>query len=141
MAHDAFRALVNLSDSPSLVPFLSEPAFLTFLVSYILVSAFHCIHLAASYQFLECRFDTCRPGIHATFQSKRFILNMCNPSSLEDTHYPHAIFAIPVFPNAVPLWNLFCTGALSISRTAGYARSTTSYRCIRRRRISGSIPR
>ncbi|KAG2142846.1 uncharacterized protein EDB93DRAFT_595372 [Suillus bovinus] len=36
VAHDAFRALVNLSDSPLLVPFLSEPAFLTFLVSYIL---------------------------------------------------------------------------------------------------------
>lgn len=36
VAHDAFRALVNLSDSPLLVPFLSEPAFLAFLVSYIL---------------------------------------------------------------------------------------------------------
>ncbi|KAG2067749.1 DUF383-domain-containing protein [Suillus decipiens] len=36
VAHDAFRALVNLSDSPLLVPFLSEPTFLTFLVSYIL---------------------------------------------------------------------------------------------------------
>ncbi|OJA21188.1 hypothetical protein AZE42_01362 [Rhizopogon vesiculosus] len=36
VAHDAFRALVNLSDSPLLVPFLSEPAFLIFLVSYIL---------------------------------------------------------------------------------------------------------
>ncbi|KAI9573854.1 hypothetical protein HD554DRAFT_560929 [Boletus coccyginus] len=36
IAHDAFRALVNLSDSPLLVPFLSEPSFLEFLVSYIL---------------------------------------------------------------------------------------------------------
>ncbi|KAF8552878.1 DUF383-domain-containing protein [Imleria badia] len=36
VAHDAFRALVNLSDSPLLVPFLSEPSFLAFLVSYIL---------------------------------------------------------------------------------------------------------
>lgn len=35
-AHDAFRALVNLSDSALLVPFLMEPSFLTFLVSYIL---------------------------------------------------------------------------------------------------------
>ncbi|KAH7924296.1 DUF383-domain-containing protein [Leucogyrophana mollusca] len=36
VAHDAFRALVNLSDSPLLVPFLTESSFLTFLVSYIL---------------------------------------------------------------------------------------------------------
>ncbi|KAF7430494.1 hypothetical protein PC9H_006202 [Pleurotus ostreatus] len=36
VAHDAFRALVNLSDSPLLVPALSEPLFLNFLVSYIL---------------------------------------------------------------------------------------------------------
>ncbi|KIJ65194.1 hypothetical protein HYDPIDRAFT_181518 [Hydnomerulius pinastri MD-312] len=36
VAHDAFRALVNLSDSPLLVPFLTEPSFLAFLVSYIL---------------------------------------------------------------------------------------------------------
>ncbi|KAJ6580870.1 hypothetical protein B0H19DRAFT_1207074 [Mycena capillaripes] len=36
VAHDAFRALVNLSDSPMLVAPLSEPAFLTFIVSYII---------------------------------------------------------------------------------------------------------
>ncbi|KAK7031687.1 hypothetical protein R3P38DRAFT_2925142 [Favolaschia claudopus] len=36
VAHDAFRALVNLSDSPMLVTSLSEPAFLTFIVSYII---------------------------------------------------------------------------------------------------------
>ncbi|EGN95120.1 hypothetical protein SERLA73DRAFT_77131 [Serpula lacrymans var. lacrymans S7.3] len=36
VAHDAFRALVNLSDSPLLVPFLTEPLFLNFIVSYIL---------------------------------------------------------------------------------------------------------
>ncbi|KAI6101213.1 hypothetical protein F5141DRAFT_288224 [Pisolithus sp. B1] len=35
-AHDAFRALVNLSDSTFLVPFLVEQSFLTYLVSYIL---------------------------------------------------------------------------------------------------------
>jgi len=35
IAHDAFRALVNLSDSPKLHPHLIEPSFLTFLVSYI----------------------------------------------------------------------------------------------------------
>lgn len=36
VAHDAFRALVNLSDSPLLAPSLSDTPFLTFLVSYIL---------------------------------------------------------------------------------------------------------
>ncbi|KAF5342993.1 hypothetical protein D9758_013685 [Tetrapyrgos nigripes] len=36
VAHDAFRALVNLSDSPMLVSSLSEPSFLSFLVSYII---------------------------------------------------------------------------------------------------------
>ncbi|KAG6888749.1 hypothetical protein C0995_006220 [Termitomyces sp. Mi166 len=36
IAHDAFRALVNLSDSPLIVASLSEPSFLTFLVSYII---------------------------------------------------------------------------------------------------------
>ncbi|KAI0917867.1 hypothetical protein AcW1_006885 [Taiwanofungus camphoratus] len=35
-AHDAFRALVNLSDYSLLVESLSEPAFLSFLVAYIL---------------------------------------------------------------------------------------------------------
>ncbi|KAJ7708974.1 hypothetical protein B0H17DRAFT_1031405 [Mycena rosella] len=35
VSHDAFRALVNLSDSPMLVSTLSEPAFLAFIVSYI----------------------------------------------------------------------------------------------------------
>ncbi|KIM88162.1 hypothetical protein PILCRDRAFT_770815 [Piloderma croceum F 1598] len=35
-AHDAFRALVNLSDSPLLVSSLSEPPFLSFIVSYII---------------------------------------------------------------------------------------------------------
>ncbi|KAJ6568368.1 hypothetical protein DFH09DRAFT_1080741 [Mycena vulgaris] len=35
VSHDAFRALVNLSDSPMLVATLSEPAFLAFIVSYI----------------------------------------------------------------------------------------------------------
>lgn len=37
VAHDAFRALVNLSDSPLLVASLAEPTFLNFLVSYIIV--------------------------------------------------------------------------------------------------------
>ncbi|KDQ50743.1 hypothetical protein JAAARDRAFT_551131 [Jaapia argillacea MUCL 33604] len=36
IAHDAFRALVNLSDSPSISASLSDRPFLTFLVSYIL---------------------------------------------------------------------------------------------------------
>ncbi|KAJ7921208.1 hypothetical protein B0H13DRAFT_2230631 [Mycena leptocephala] len=36
VAHDAFRALVNLSDSPMLVASLSDPAFLAFIVSYII---------------------------------------------------------------------------------------------------------
>lgn len=35
-AHDAFRALVNLSDSTFLVPFFIEQSFLTYLVSYLL---------------------------------------------------------------------------------------------------------
>ncbi|CAL1715188.1 unnamed protein product [Somion occarium] len=35
-AHDAFRALVNLSDDSLFINALSEPSFLTFLVSYIL---------------------------------------------------------------------------------------------------------
>ena len=38
MAHDAFRALVNLSDSPIIQPYLLEQSFLTFLVSYIVAS-------------------------------------------------------------------------------------------------------
>jgi hypothetical protein len=38
IAHDAFRALVNLSDSPMIHPHLAEPSFLTFLVSYVVVS-------------------------------------------------------------------------------------------------------
>ncbi|KAG5640457.1 hypothetical protein DXG03_008585 [Asterophora parasitica] len=36
IAHDAFRALVNLSDSPLLVASLSEPSFLVFIASYII---------------------------------------------------------------------------------------------------------
>lgn len=37
IAHDAFRALVNLSDSSLLVASLTEQTFITFLVSYIVV--------------------------------------------------------------------------------------------------------
>lgn len=37
VAHDAFRALVNLSDSPLLISPLSEISFINFLVSYIIV--------------------------------------------------------------------------------------------------------
>lgn len=37
IAHDAFRALVNLSDSPLLVSPLSDTPFLHFIVSYIIV--------------------------------------------------------------------------------------------------------
>ncbi|KIK07853.1 hypothetical protein K443DRAFT_152820 [Laccaria amethystina LaAM-08-1] len=36
VAHDAFRALINLSDSPLLLTPLSEPSFLSFIVSYII---------------------------------------------------------------------------------------------------------
>ncbi|CAK5273626.1 unnamed protein product [Mycena citricolor] len=36
VSHDAFRALVNLSDSPMLASTLSEPSFLSFIVSYII---------------------------------------------------------------------------------------------------------
>ncbi|KAF8184421.1 hypothetical protein BJ912DRAFT_974782, partial [Pholiota molesta] len=36
VSHDAFRALVNLSDSPLLIAPLSEPAFLSFITSYII---------------------------------------------------------------------------------------------------------
>ncbi|KAF8159848.1 hypothetical protein B0H34DRAFT_705061 [Crassisporium funariophilum] len=36
VAHDAFRALVNLSDSPLLIAPLSEASFLSFIVSYII---------------------------------------------------------------------------------------------------------
>ncbi|KAG8691602.1 hypothetical protein FRC11_015039 [Ceratobasidium sp. 423] len=36
ISHNAFRALVNLSDSALVVPFLGEPRFLEFLVAYIL---------------------------------------------------------------------------------------------------------
>jgi hypothetical protein len=42
IAHDAFRSLVNLSDSPIWVTPLSEESFLVFLVSYILVSSYVC---------------------------------------------------------------------------------------------------
>ncbi|KZV68777.1 DUF383-domain-containing protein [Peniophora sp. CONT] len=47
IAHDAFRALVNLSDSPMLVNTLSEKNFLTFIVSYILYPPATCADLAA----------------------------------------------------------------------------------------------
>lgn len=41
IAHDAFRALVNLTDSPLWIVPLSDESFLSFLVSYILVSYFN----------------------------------------------------------------------------------------------------
>ncbi|KDR67629.1 hypothetical protein GALMADRAFT_130070 [Galerina marginata CBS 339.88] len=36
VAHDAFRALVNLSDSPLMIAPLSEPSFISFITSYII---------------------------------------------------------------------------------------------------------
>ncbi|TFK25130.1 cytoplasmic protein [Coprinopsis marcescibilis] len=47
IAHDAFRALVNLSDSPMLIGPLSDPSFLTFIVSYIVNPQSICADLAA----------------------------------------------------------------------------------------------
>lgn len=41
-AHDAFKSLVNLSDSSILAGPLSESRFLAFLVAYILVSPVNC---------------------------------------------------------------------------------------------------
>ncbi|PAV19997.1 hypothetical protein PNOK_0493100 [Pyrrhoderma noxium] len=46
IAHDAFRALVNLSDNPILNASLSESSFLSFLVSYILNPPSICADLA-----------------------------------------------------------------------------------------------
>ncbi|KAF5332251.1 hypothetical protein D9611_008206 [Ephemerocybe angulata] len=47
VSHDAFRALVNLSDSPLLITPLSDPAFLNFIVSYIINPQSICADLAA----------------------------------------------------------------------------------------------
>lgn len=47
IAHDAFRALVNLSDTSLLVPHLSDTPFLSFLVSYICTPAATLADLAA----------------------------------------------------------------------------------------------
>lgn len=47
VAHDAFRALVNLSDSPMLVTSLSDPLFVSFLVSYIINPHSICADLAS----------------------------------------------------------------------------------------------
>ncbi|KAG7093456.1 hypothetical protein E1B28_007132 [Marasmius oreades] len=47
VAHDAFRALVNLSDAPMLLSSLSEPSFLNFIVSYIINPQSICADLAA----------------------------------------------------------------------------------------------
>ena len=48
IAHDAFKALVNLSDSPVMISALSDSGFLQFLVSYILVG----ICIAGSWESL-----------------------------------------------------------------------------------------
>ncbi|KIM33022.1 hypothetical protein M408DRAFT_326691 [Serendipita vermifera MAFF 305830] len=60
-AHDAFKALVNLSDSALLAPSISEPIFLGFLVSYIyhwdsLLSDLACMLLSNA----TCQPATCR---------------------------------------------------------------------------------
>lgn len=47
VAHDSFRALVNLSDSPLLITPLSDPTFLNFIVSYIINPASICADLAS----------------------------------------------------------------------------------------------
>jgi len=54
IAHDAFRALVNLSDSPIMISALSDTSFLQFLVSYILVGT---SLLASGASFLEWLID------------------------------------------------------------------------------------
>ncbi|KAG8954878.1 hypothetical protein FRC04_010361 [Tulasnella sp. 424] len=46
IAHDAFKALVNLSDSALVTPFLSDSSFLTFLVSYAIHPPSLCAELA-----------------------------------------------------------------------------------------------
>lgn len=47
IAHDAFRALVNLSDAPQLTNSLGERDFLAFLCSYIIASPSHALRVPA----------------------------------------------------------------------------------------------
>ncbi|KAG8891925.1 hypothetical protein FRC01_014444, partial [Tulasnella sp. 417] len=47
IAHNAFKALVNLSDSALVTPFLSDSSFLTFLVSYAIHPPSLCAELAS----------------------------------------------------------------------------------------------
>ena len=115
-----------------------------FLLSWYHISwymLFIALNLQTPYRFLECRLSTCRSGIHGAFQSKRIVLTMWIPFSIEDIYHPHTIVAISLFSNAVTLWNLFCAGALSIRRTPGCLGSATAYRCLRRRRINKHIAR
>lgn len=67
VAHDAFRALVNLSDSALLTKTLSEPTFLDFVVAYIIVSGSNRLFsLSLFIRLVESPINLCRLGRDVT---------------------------------------------------------------------------
>ena len=79
-AHDAFRALINLSDCPLMLGPLSEPSFLNFLVSYILVGLCHATSPLVSNADIERSSHISRFGFNDPVEYYDVCSDMLNPS-------------------------------------------------------------
>ncbi|KAJ3561533.1 hypothetical protein NP233_g10132 [Leucocoprinus birnbaumii] len=83
VAHDAFRALVNLSDSPLTISPLSEPAFVSFLVSYIINP--HAILADLASMLLS--------NLTSSSAACNILLNL-KITAIPDTRLPNGIFTV-----------------------------------------------
>ena len=83
-AHDAFKALVNLSDSSLLAPSLCEPLFLGFLVSYIYVSPIFAKASRHPHPPAASSIPTLGLGMYAPLQ--RNLSTVCMPRSAQSLY-------------------------------------------------------
>lgn len=125
VAHDAFKALVNLSDSPMLVSTLSETSFLAFIVSYIIVSPVPCSGDRYSSSLVqESPSHSRRSCLDALVKSHSISSSLCKIAVTDGQCHSRFQISQRVLPNSIPLCNLCFSRAISfgrISRSTGAA--------------------
>ena len=108
MAHDAFRALINLSDSPLIHPYLLEQPFLTFLVSYIVASLHLGSYTGTGSWPAAPSSNPWRSRGHAPLQSHSFTEVIKCPSGPSHRCAPDFVICRTVLSHTVPCRQL-CT--------------------------------
>lgn len=131
---------MNLSDSPLLVPFLSEPSFLEFLVSYILVRHSPLPWLRGSPSLLaEPGCNSRRSGIDAFVKSHQLVVGMrCSVISADPCH-PVDLNYFPYFvpSDTIKVGHVFFPCAVPYDRPTTSPCVATSSRGVRPGSILG----